>query len=192
MVQPCMDAVGFNVVTSPPRRILRYDAPMFKSARERRAPVAGRGKRFVSVAAALIVAAAGLTGCTGLEPALLGAAASGVQAGSSVSSAGKVNAAWIADFHQVIRAGEAMFNDLGFTITSSTGNADEGKWIIVGSDEDKDKFKFKVWRETDKLCRYQINVGWFGSRPVARLMVKRVAINLYDQGLVDGGDIPVE
>ena len=140
----------------------------------------------------LAVAAAGVPGCTGLEPAMLGAAASGVQAGSSVSSAGKVNAAWIAQFEQVILAGEAMFDDLGFDIVSSSGSEDEGKWLIVGIDEDRDKFKFKVWRETDKLCRYQINVGWFGSRPVARLMVKRVAVNLYDQGLVDGGDIPIE
>ena len=187
-----MDAVWFNVHTPPPRGILSYDAAMFKSARERRIPVVGRGKRFGSVAAAWVIAAAGLTGCTGLEPAMLGAAASGVQAGSSVSSAGKVNAAWIAQFNQVIHAGEAMFDDLGFDIISSSGNVDEGKWLIVGTDEDKDKFKFMVWRETDKLCRYQVNVGWFGSRPVARLMVKRIAVNLYDQGLVEGGDIPLE
>ena len=146
----------------------------------------------LSLTALIMAAGATLSGCTGLEPALLGAAASGVQAGSSVSSAGKVNAAWIAQFEQVVRAGELMFNDLGFDIISSSGDVELGKWQIVGIDEDEDKFKYKVWRETDKLCRYQINVGWFGSRPVARLMVKRVAVNLYDQGLVGGGDIPVD
>jgi hypothetical protein len=46
-----------------------------------------------------------------------------------------------------------------------------------------------VIRETSKLSRFGIDVGLFGPRPVARLLLKRIGYNLYELGLEDGGEI---
>lgn len=118
-------------------------------------------------------------GC-GVELAMLGAAASAASTGSAVYKQGKLNASWLAPFDLVVAAGEAGFKDMGMTIEKSKGDKEKGAWTIVAVNSDNDKIKLTVDRKSPRLTQFQIDMGWFGSEPTARLLLKRmsVAINL--------------
>lgn len=116
-------------------------------------------------------------GC-GVELAMLGAASSAVSSGSAVYKRGKLNASWMASFDQVVAAGEGAFNDLGMRVTKSKGDEAKGNWMIVAVNDDKNKVTLKVDRKTAALTEFQLNVGWFGKEPTARLILKRMAVAL--------------
>lgn len=114
-------------------------------------------------------------GC-GIELAVLGAAASAASSGSAAYKQGKLVATWLGEFDVVVAAGEAALSEMGFSIYKSDGNALKGEWIIVAYDATGDKVTLTVERKTSELTEFQINVGWFGREPTARLILKRMAV----------------
>jgi hypothetical protein len=84
----------------------------------------------------------------------------------------------MASFDQVVAAGEGAFDDLGMTVTKSKGDESKGNWMIVAVNDDKNKVTLKVDRKTAALTEFQLNVGWFGKEPTARLILKRMAVAL--------------
>ena len=119
------------------------------------------------------------TGC-GVELAVLGAAASAASSGSAVFKRGKLNASWMSKFDAVVAAGEVAGTDLGLLMQSTSGNISKGDWETVFRAYNGDRIVIRSQRRTPQLTEFQIDVGWFGSEPTARLLLKRmaVAINL--------------
>ncbi|MEO0515020.1 MAG: DUF3568 family protein [Planctomycetota bacterium] len=150
-------------------------------------------KKFWKRISSIIVLCLSLSLCPGcgVELAVIGAAASAASSGSAAYKQGKLVASWMGPFDVVVAAGEIAFGDLGYAITESSGNALEGDWKIVATDEDGDKVTIKVDRKTQQLTQFQIDVTWFGKEPTARLILKRMAVAINLETHQDGtGDVP--
>ncbi|MEE9404133.1 MAG: DUF3568 family protein [Algisphaera sp.] len=121
------------------------------------------------------VTAGGMSGC-GADLAVLGAAASAASTGSSVYKRGKLNASWMADVEQVVTAAERAAAELGLELLSSVGDSQEGVWTVTARDMSDTKFMVRVERKAERLTEFQIDIGWFGQEPTARLLLKRMAV----------------
>lgn len=128
-------------------------------------------------------------GC-GVELAVLGAAASAASSGSAAYKRGKLVGSWMGPFDLVVAAGEVALSEMGYAIYQSNGNARKGEWTIVGYDDDGGKVVLTVDRKTSEFTEFQINVGWFGREPTARLILKRMAVAIDLAAEQDGtGDV---
>ncbi|WP_221435370.1 DUF3568 family protein [Algisphaera agarilytica] len=136
-------------------------------------------------AAALAVPLTFVPGC-GVELAVIGAAASAASQGAAVYKRGKLTGSWMGPFDLVVAAGEIAMGDLGFVITDSNGDVEEGKWKIVAVDEDGEKVTIKIDRKTHRLTEFQIDVTWFGQEATARLILKRMALAIDIETYEDG------
>jgi hypothetical protein len=111
-------------------------------------------------------------GCTGIEPAVIGAAATAAQTGTSVLSMGKLNAVYIADRETVTDAVRKALQDAGLNITRDefdppythrfTAEDDRGAAVLI-----------RVEHRTDHLTRYRFDVGLLGSDATAKLLFQR-------------------
>lgn len=119
---------------------------------------------------------------------MLGAATSAASTGSAVYKRGKLNASWMASFDQVVAAGETAFDDLGLTVTRSAGDAAKGHWSVIAVNEDRDTVRLTIDRKTDRLTEFQIDVGWLGREPTARLVLKRMTVAINLSAAQDGDD----
>ena len=119
----------------------------------------------------------GLAEC-GAEIAVISAAVSAASTGSAVIKHGKLDAAWMASFQEVVAAGEGAMNDLGLEIHSSLGKAENSHWTIIAFNEDHDRVTIRIARKTERLTEFQIDVGRLGKDPTARLILQRMATHL--------------
>jgi hypothetical protein len=127
------------------------------------------------VATALLPA---LGGCAaGLDLAVIGAASQAAGTGSAVFSAGKIKAVGLVDVESARRAVYAAAADTSLTIDEESSPR-EDKYRIVLKDERNEKIYVYVERRTETMTRVQINVGYFGNEPTARLLLKRIGIAL--------------
>lgn len=139
-----------------------------------------------TVGGGLLCITLGLTGGCGVELAVLGAAASAASSGSAAYKRGKLVASWMGPFDLVVAAGEVALSEMGYAIYRSSGDAREGEWTIVAYDDDGGKIVLTVDRKTSELTDFQIDVGWFGSEPTARLVLKRMALAIDLESAQDG------
>ena len=123
----------------------------------------------------LSLASLTLPGC-GVELAVLGAAASAASTGSAVYRRGKLDASWMARFERVVAAAELAANDLGLELLSSVGDSAAGTWTLTARNAADEKFIVRIERKAPRLIEFQIDIGWFGHEPTARLMLKRMAV----------------
>lgn len=142
-------------------------------------------RKRVVTAAALTLPLTFVPGC-GVELAVIGAAASAASQGAAVYKRGKLTGSWMGPFDLVVAAGEIAMGDLGFVITDSNGDVEEGKWKIVAVDEDGEKVTITVDRKTHRLTEFQIDVTWFGQEATARLILKRMALAIDIESYEDG------
>ncbi len=123
--------------------------------------------------ALVLICTLGLTGC-GLELATLGAAASATQAGTAVMRSGKLRAAVLIDDEVVYAAAERAVADMGMTVKRTKSDPETGRHVIVCVDDHGQKMKWKIQARTDELTWVQINVGFTGHPPTARLAALRL------------------
>jgi hypothetical protein len=137
------------------------------------------------LAAVLLAAPLTLGGC-GIELAALGAAASAASQGSAVFQRGKLAVSWMGQLDTVVAATEAAGTDLGLLTRHSSGNVVEGQWRTVMYTHDGDKLVVTVQRKTPEFVQFTIDIGWFGSEPTARLLLKRMAVAIDLDATRDG------
>lgn len=143
-------------------------------------------------AAFLLLTAVLTQGCAGgLELAAVGAAANAAQAGSTVYKQGKINAAHLAPMDGVVLAGEQAISDLGLELTKRDEHR-LNRIELAARDETGAKFTIRVFRRTDRLTRYQIDVGWFGHEALARLLLRRMQVHLTDYTFDDIKHAPLD
>jgi hypothetical protein len=106
-------------------------------------------------------------------------AGTAVSTGSSVFKDGKLDTALMADFVSLRQATRAAAWDLDLHFLRDQEVGKNGQnWEFEFEDDTGAKFHVSIRRRTDKLCFCQIDVGLFGSEPVARLMLSRIQAHL--------------
>ncbi|MEM1446101.1 MAG: DUF3568 family protein [Planctomycetota bacterium] len=119
-----------------------------------------------------------LGGCAGgLEFAAIGAAASATQAGAAVVKGGKINAAVLVPADSVEWAVRKSIEDMGLDLRSVNERRAYRTEFILKDDRGA-KIKVRIRERSETLTRIQIDVGWFGDAPTARLFAGRIEYHL--------------
>lgn len=119
----------------------------------------------------------GLAGCSGVEPALLGATATGGEVGVAVWKRGKLNAAQIANGETVRDAAVAALEDLELEVVRVARTGDR-QWTILVEDHQARDYRVRVDERTPRLTQLQVDVGWWGPRAVADLLLREIRTKL--------------
>ena len=125
--------------------------------------------------------ALGAGGCAAIPVAavgtLAGAGASAVSTGNDVYRLGKVDTAEMASFDQVVSAARLAASDL--TLRSNPDEQrDHGVLRLHFADDKGAGVKVDVEARSARLVHTRIDVGWFGSQEVARLLLSRLRAHL--------------
>lgn len=127
-----------------------------------------------------IVLTAGLAGgCTGVEPALVGAAIAGAGAGIGATRLGKLNIAFKANGPRVVEAVTKAADELGIMLVE-LDNRGKGRWIIELRDDRKNTIVVTIDQRGREVTHTQVHVGWFGSNAMSQLIAKRISTHLFD------------
>jgi hypothetical protein len=117
-------------------------------------------------------------GCAaGVDLAVVGAASQAAGTGSAVFSAGKLKAVGMADVESARTAVLIAADELSLTVEEQTSPSPDRCRIVLRDDRNT-----RVWvylqQRTATLTRIQVNVGFFGSEPTARLLLARIGLAL--------------
>lgn len=146
-----------------------------------------RGRRVLAV----VTIALGMSpGCTGIEPALVGAAVSGVGVGLGATRLGKLNVAFYARASDVADAAQRVGEELGLILVETRGDQ-RNRWVFHYIENRKNWVIITVQRRTSMITHTQVNVGWFGSGAVAQLVAKRIGAAMFGKD-VDPGVLIVD
>lgn len=151
--------------------------------------------KLARVAVVVLGCCVGLGGCTGVEPAIIGAAFTGAQAGVTVSRLGKLQVAERATGLQVVEATLASAAELGLTVRKRELE-DHNRWEILLVDNRKAIIEVDIDQRSPRLTWFQVDVGVLGNKPMAQLVLKRVLHHLGvmeppgGEGGVDAGAVP--
>jgi hypothetical protein len=126
----------------------------------------------------VICVAMSACGCTGIEPALVGVAITGVGAGVGATRMGKINVAFVADGPSVVEAATAAADELGVTIVE-LDHRNTGRWVMELRDLRRNTIIVAVDQRGRNATHLQVNVGWFGSVAIGQLLTKRIQVHLF-------------
>ena len=108
---------------------------------------------------------------------VLGIAGTAVSTGGEVYNAGKLDIAFMADADKCRGAVEMAAGDLKLHVVRSRPLCDD-KWDFQLQDDFKSKIEVTLQRRSPGLCRCRVNVGLFGPRPTAELIMRRIEAHL--------------
>jgi hypothetical protein len=125
-----------------------------------------------------------LVACTGCEFFTLAAAGTAVSiAGTAVTTgpevfqAGKLDTAFMASLDRCHNAVEMAGADLHLRQVRNLDKGN-GKWEFQFQDDFNSKIEVTLEKRAQKLCLCQVNVGLFGSRVTAELIMSRIEAHL--------------
>jgi hypothetical protein len=145
----------------------RVSAPRSRSAPRRHVVRA--------LAAALWLAVGGCAG--GLDLAVIGAASQAAGTGSAVFAGGKLKAVGMVDVESARTAVLIAADELSLTLKGQTSSGPDRYRIVLRDDRNTHVWVYLDQR-TPTLTRIQVNVGFFGSEPTARLLLSRIGLTL--------------
>jgi len=118
-----------------------------------------------------------MTGCAAATLATAGSvagiAATAVSTGADVYHLGKLDSAEMIRLPELIDAVHQTAIDMELTIISEKQEA-PGKQYMVLRDDRGTEIGITLDRRAERLCFCRINVGLFGSEPIARLLLFRI------------------
>lgn len=123
-------------------------------------------------------------GCTGIEPALVGAAVAGVSTGVGATRLGKLNVAFHADVQRTLHAVSTAADELGLSIREQQQRANN-RWVVSLEDLRRNTITVTVEERGARLTHVQVNVGWFGASAVAQLLAKRVGVHTLGEAALE-------
>jgi hypothetical protein len=113
---------------------------------------------------------------------IAGMTATAVSTGSDVYHLGKLDTAMMARYGDTIAAVRDAAADLRLRVCCDHPEAGDDPpkavWKFEISDDVKDLIHVRIERRTELLSRCRVDVGWFGSEPTARLLMKRIRMHL--------------
>jgi hypothetical protein len=119
-------------------------------------------------------------GCAAASVAVAGQIASAVSAGGDVYHLGKLDSADEVRYDHWLAACRAGAADLHFRVVKERDKGN-GRWNCILTDDRHWRVDITVDRRTETMCQTRIDVGFFGSEPMARLVlaaIRRRAGNL--------------
>jgi Protein of unknown function (DUF3568) len=108
---------------------------------------------------------------------VLGIAGTAASTGTEVYQAGKLDTAFMADRDKCRDAVLLAALDLKLHVVRDRELC-KGKWDFQLQDDLKSKIEVTLQRRTEQMCRCRVNVGLFGSRPTAELIMHRIQTHL--------------
>jgi len=125
-----------------------------------------------------------LIACSGCEliplatlGTVLGIAGTAASTGTEVYQAGKLDTAFMADRDKCRDAVLMTAHDLKLCVVRDREEC-KGKWDFQLQDDLKSKIEVTLQRRTEEMCRCRVDVGLFGSRPTAELILHRIQSHL--------------
>ena len=144
-------------------------------------PLPSAGLVVVRIICCAVAVALLAGGCAAVPVAavgtIAGAAASAVSTGSEIYKLGKLDTADMARQADAIRAARLAAADLGLTFKKEEPRKG-GATRLEFTDAKGASLKVLVEPRTPVLVHLRIDVGWFGSEPVARLFLARLRTHL--------------
>ncbi len=122
--------------------------------------------------ASLLGATLGLTSCTGVEPALIGAAVNGAQTGVSLFSGAEIWAYEIAEFDRVLNAIEETERELGLRQLNEV--VEEDRYWVYFRFARTARLIVEVRRQTPTVTSIEVDVADRDQQGMASLFLKRV------------------
>ena len=139
--------------------------------------------------AVTLLLAGPLGGCAALPLAALGTVigvgASAVSTGASVYSLGKLDSAELATADATRHAVEHAADELSYHVDDAGYPGKGEAYVYHWRDTRDSKVEITVLPRTATVTALRINVGVFGSEPVARLILERVRHRLHPDGASD-------
>ncbi len=129
-------------------------------------------RRWRAEALALAIPLALLPGCTGFEPALVGAAVSGAQTGVTLLSGAEVWSFEIADFDEVVAAVKQTEEDLALRKLNEI--EEPGRYWVYYRFGRTARLVIEVRRQTDTITSIEAEVGNKDQHGMASLFMRHV------------------
>jgi hypothetical protein len=123
-----------------------------------------------------LACAGSLGACTGLEPALIGAAVGAADTSVTLINRGSVRFAKMVEFDEMIAAVELAISDLALTVVEQENGETEARYILA--DDRDSRMTLRLYRRTERLTYGRIFVGSFGTNIGAQLVIARIDANL--------------
>ena len=118
--------------------------------------------------------ACGTAGCATATVAaagtVAGIAATAISTGGEIYRLGKLDAADEVRYERWITACREAVRDLHYTPEKDLDKGN-GSWICIVRDDRRSRVDITVERRTEMICLTNIDVGFFGSEPTARLIL---------------------
>lgn len=111
-----------------------------------------------------------LPACTGLEPALIGAAVTGAQTGVTLLEGGEMRSFELARFEDVVAAAERAADSLGLERVGEN-RAEDRVWFNYRYDDDR-RLRVEILRRTDRVTSIQASVRKKKHRGMAALYLR--------------------
>lgn len=131
-----------------------------------------KGSRRSFAEALLLAAPLTLAGCTGLEPAIIGAAISGAQTGVTLLSGAETWSFEIADFDEVVAAVKQTEQDLALRKLNEIEEEDR-YWVYYRFARSA-RLIIEVRRQTDTITSIEADVGNKDQQGMASLFLRHV------------------
>ncbi len=145
----------------------------------------GRERRLVVMATFALAAGVPLAGCTGLEPAVVGAGATAAESGASLFERGKVTGFEPVRFEDAVDAVRYTAEKLALSVVcDEPGEGREaGRYHrFVLRDEEGESLVVSIERRTEAVTRIHADVGTFGPTPMVGLVMGRTIERLRRTG----------
>jgi hypothetical protein len=124
-----------------------------------------------------------LPACTGVEPAILGAAVSGASTGATILTKGRMNAFEYARFEEVAAASETAANDLGLRELNRRDDQPDRRWYYYRY-SDWQKLEVEITRQTPTVTKVETTVRSEEHRGMATLFLRHLYVELERRGAI--------
>jgi hypothetical protein len=146
------------------------------------APHAGPRRNGRAATIALAVSLLGAAGCTGLEPAVIGAAVSGVQTGVTLFAGSQFWSYEYADFTNVVEAARVVAERLELEQVNENAEREGRYWAAYRYGPKNRLIEIEILRQTDVVTSIRVYVGAQSQRGMAALLLRQVFVDLRSRG----------
>jgi len=130
-------------------------------------------RRLVAIGLLLLVSGGCAEAGIATAGAMVGLAAGSINTGADVYGMGKLDATDMVAFEEQVAAVRAAAEDLELTLEKDEVY-EPGRWRCTLADDRETRVRIYLDRRTSRLCRTRVDVGVFGSKPTARLILLRI------------------
>lgn len=131
---------------------------------------------------ALAASFLGAAGCTGLEPAVIGAAVSGVQTGVTLFSGSQFWSYEYAHFDSVVEAAKVVAERLELEQVNENADREGRYWASYRYGPKNRLLEIEIFRQTDEVTSIRVYVGAQSQRGMAALLLRQVFVELRSRG----------